>query len=76
MGQFPIRTITKSSVVLTAENIRLYISSPLSRSLNESVLHAIMNPKQGKLIMTSEDQFKAGGEHGKPWVEANQWIAE
>ena len=66
---FLFAPITKSSVVLTAENSSVYkfaVEPILERKCftchNES-------KAKGKLIMTSEDQFKAGGEHGKPWVE-------
>jgi uncharacterized membrane protein len=66
---FLFAPITKSSVVLTAENSSVYkfaVEPILERKCftchNES-------KAKGKLIMTSEDQFKAGGENGKPWVE-------
>jgi uncharacterized membrane protein len=66
---FLFAPITKSTVVLTAENSSVYkfaVEPILERKCftchNES-------KAKGKLIMTSEDQFKAGGEHGKPWVE-------
>ncbi len=66
---FLFAPITKSTLVLTAENSSVYkfaVEPILERKCftchNES-------KAKGKLIMTSEDQFKAGGEHGKPWVE-------
>ena len=61
--------ISKSSVVLTPENSSVYkfaVEPILERKCftchNES-------KAKGKLIMTSEQQFRAGGENGKPWVE-------
>ncbi len=66
---FLFAPINKSTVILTAENSSVYkfaVEPILERKCftchNES-------KAKGKLIMTSEDQFKAGGEHGKPWVE-------
>jgi uncharacterized membrane protein len=66
---FLFAPISKSTVVLTAENSSVYkfaVEPILERKCftchNES-------KAKGKLIMTSEAQFKAGGEHGKPWVE-------
>lgn len=66
---FLFAPISKSTVVLTAENSSVYkyaVEPILERKCftchNES-------KAKGKLIMTSEEQFKAGGEHGKPWVE-------
>jgi len=61
--------ISKSSVVLTPENSSVYkfaVEPILDRKCftchNES-------KAKGKLIMTSEEQFRAGGENGKPWIE-------
>jgi uncharacterized membrane protein len=66
---FLFAPISRSTEVLTAENSSVYkfaVEPILERKCftchNES-------KAKGKLIMTSEDQFKAGGEHGKPWVE-------
>ena len=66
---FLFAPINRSTVVLTAENSSVYkfaVEPILERKCftchNES-------KAKGKLIMTSEDQFKAGGENGKPWVE-------
>jgi hypothetical protein len=66
---FLFAPISKSTVVLTAENSSVYkfaVEPILERKCftchNES-------KAKGKLVMTSEAQFKAGGEHGKPWVE-------
>jgi len=66
---FLFAPITKSTVVLTAENSSVYkfaVEPILERKC--FTCHNETKAK-GKLIMTSEDQFKAGGENGKPWVD-------
>ncbi|MEJ7646858.1 MAG: FN3 associated domain-containing protein [Chryseolinea sp.] len=59
----------KSSVVLTAENASVfqYAVAPIF----EKKCYSCHNESKakGKLVMTDIDRFKAGGEHGKPWVE-------
>jgi hypothetical protein len=59
----------KSKVILTAENASLYkfaVEPILERKCfschNES-------KAKGGLIMTSADEFRTGGDNGKPWVE-------
>lgn len=65
---FLLGPISKSDVVLTAENASAYkyaVEPILERKCfschNES-------KAKGGLIMTSVDKFKAGGDNGKPWV--------
>jgi len=56
-------------VIPTAENSSAYkfaVEPILQRKC--FTCHNELKAK-GKLIMTSEEQFRAGGEHGKPWVE-------
>jgi hypothetical protein len=66
---FLFAPLNRSAVVLTAENSSAYkfaVEPILERKCftchNES-------KAKGKLIMTSEEQFRAGGENGKPWVD-------
>lgn len=66
---FVLAPISKSKIVLTADNASLYhfaVEPILERKCfschNES-------KAKGGLIMTTADQFMAGGDNGKPWVE-------
>jgi len=68
---FLLAPISKSKIVLTADNASVYkyaVEPILERKCftchNES-------KAKGGLIMTSVDKFKAGGENGKPWVEGD-----
>ncbi len=68
---FLLAPVSKSDVILTAENASVYkyaVEPILERKCfschNES-------KAKGKLIMTSADKFRAGGENGKPWIEGN-----
>lgn len=68
---FLLAPVSKSDVILTVENASVYkyaVEPILERKCfschNES-------KAKGKLIMTSADKFRAGGENGKPWIEGN-----